>query len=189
MGSNIALPFWFEVYFAPFNKDHIFFTYLLCLLFGEEKFSVLTEVSVGDNVPVVLIAVALNLLPVTMISRCLIELHCVSSVTSSVGSLLTCQTVSQHIKGFTPITFYITKYIFWPSGVCWICMTLWRDFHGPQRNLFFCLFYIHNYLNQRCRDLRERGETLGLVSSSGRVLMADPRPRLEVLQLPGGDRR
>lgn len=62
-----------------------FFTYLLFLLCGKEKFSVLTKVSVGDDVPVVLTAVTLNLLPVTMISRCLIELHCVSGVTSWVA--------------------------------------------------------------------------------------------------------
>lgn len=57
---------------------------------------VLTEVSVGDNVPVVLAAVTLNLHPVTLISSCLIELHRVSGVTSWVDYLLitlTCEII------------------------------------------------------------------------------------------------
>lgn len=94
-----------EIYFAPFNKKQ-HFSHTCCFCWSV---CVLTEVSVGDNVPVVLTAVTLNLHPVTIISRCLTELHCVSGVTSLVDyllSLLICEIKAQemaphtHLKGF-----------------------------------------------------------------------------------------
>lgn len=68
-----------------------FFTHLPCLL----EIAVLTETSAGDGVPVVFTAVTFDLIPVTMISRRLAELNCVSALTSLVSQPLSCGVTRQ----------------------------------------------------------------------------------------------
>lgn len=84
METNLALFLAENVKFILLHLiKTTFFTHCLCLLFSEGLY--VLKVSVGDNVPVVLAAVALNLLPVAIVSRCITELHCAYSVTSWAG--------------------------------------------------------------------------------------------------------